>query len=134
MLLVKATVTGPSQSVSEISGVVPVSAVEVLTGTLPNGAVKYVQQSTTGGNALPEGRYLLLLGAFADRPSTYYLAGGMQGSFVVNGNGAAERCPDYNDPQNPVLASQTVPLNKLTANFAKAIHEYGATPLPHDGN
>lgn len=131
MLLVKATVTGPSQSVSEIAGVVPVSAVEVLAGTLPNGAVKYVQQSTNGGGVLPEGQYLLVLGAFADRPSTYYLADGMEGSFVLDGNRATERCPNYNDRQNPVLAGQAVPLDELTANFAKAIGEYDARPLPH---
>jgi len=133
--LAKATVTGKPEVETAITGVVPVSNVEVLAGSQPNGPINYIQEPMTGGaNLLPEGDYLLLLGAFEDEPSTYYLAAGIQGSFVVNDNQADERCPNCNDPSNPVLAGETVPIDKLTVNFVKAIDEYWATPLPRASN
>jgi len=133
--LAKATVTGKPEADTAITEVVPVSNVEVLAGSQPNGPISYIQEPARGGaNLLPEGDYLLLLGAFEGQRSTYYLAAGIQGSFVLKDGQADERCPNYDDPLSPTLAGETVPLDSLTANFAKAIEEYGATPrpLPYD--
>lgn len=123
-LFVSVTVSGGPTPVAGLTATstYAVSDVRVLAGTAKNGRVAHVLDAELpGSNDLPPGRYLMLLSHANAGRSTYLLALGLPGSFVIKEGIAYERCPNFDDPSQPILATDGTAVSELIRNVARAL-------------
>lgn len=131
MALISADVSGDPVQRGANSQQVPLANVQVLGGVTPYGLPTSVLETGVGSdNLLPRGSYVLLLGGLGDNEGQYFLADGLEGSFAVDGNQATQRCPNYNDPSNILMATDSVSIDQLTSEFAAAFKQDPESPMP----
>jgi hypothetical protein len=119
--LVQATITQGPLPPQDGQEIVPFARVQLLGGDLPEGPVSGVQIPAVGGDVVPPGTYLLLLGD-AGKHERYFLSNGLRGSFVVAARSAKEQCPDYDHPGRTVLAdSGDTSTDHLVALLGRAL-------------
>ena len=112
---------------NDISGTVPVKDVALVAGTLPSGPLQAVLEDTQGGtDILTPGHYLVLLSDFHLRADTYLLSRGYEGTFLLAGDKAIQRCWDFGRAQL-TTAARSVPADELAARFRAA---FSAHPSP----
>jgi len=127
-LLVEAQ-TGAAGPVVDDERDVALSNVTVLAGSDDDVLPSDVEELSTGENVLPKGTYLLLLGGSGP---DYYLAMGIYGSFVVEGDSTSQQCPGGVGSTSDVAT----PLSDATTLLATALKQYAATtttPAPSSG-
>jgi hypothetical protein len=105
---------------------VPIDSFQVVAGALPDPNLTQISEDSNGkDNVLLAGQYLVLVGG--TDASNYYLADGLPGSFVVQGDNAFERCPNYADTSQPLeIHSGITSIDQLDSIFSDAINEHNA--------
>lgn len=105
----------------------------LLAGSLPNGDVVAVRETTgaDGPRVLQPGHYVLFLGRLAGDPEgIYYLADGTAGSFVVAAGGAlTEQCATADIGQGARSAGGPAPSPATSVNEQQLI-SFASTALP----
>jgi hypothetical protein len=133
--LVQAKITQGPLPPKDGQEIVPLASVQLLAGESPEGPITGVQIPAVGGDAVPPGIYLLLLGD-AGKNGTYFLSNGLRGSFVTSGRTSREQCPDYDHPGRTVLADSGVTsTDQLVALLGSALGPgNGKTPPEPSGS
>lgn len=105
----------------------------LLAGSLPNGDVAAVRETTgaDGPRVLQPGHYVLFLGRLAGDPEgIYYLADGTAGSFVVAADGAlSEQCATIGTGQAARSAAAPAP-SPATSTSEEQLISFASTALP----
>jgi hypothetical protein len=124
--MVSATVTSDPvvDPKDDSAALVSLSEYDVLAGSETNGPVDSIWiavPASRAGVVLPQGKFILILAPVPNRPSTYIISDGVEGSFVIDGTEVTQRCANFDKPEDPLLAQNSVPLTVLQENVAKAI-------------
>lgn len=107
---------------------VPIADSTVLAGTLENGGLEVIEESAASieSNVLQPGDYLVLVGETPVK-GRYFLSDGLRGSFVLDGANAYERCPNPEDPDDPVVVREGITdVGELTRLFAASFNSSGS--------
>lgn len=124
VVAVEASVVGDPTTDADNDRLVSLANVVVEAGDTTAGPITQIHETDTpSDNQLPPGDYFLLIGANTSLDPPYYLVDGLQGSFIVTDGMARQRCPNYEDPSNPVLSDVTVPLDELIDNVDQVISQ-----------
>ena len=128
-LAVEATAQDNPTTDGDNDRLVSLTNVMLEAGSESAGDVSQVHETDTPqDNQLPPSTYILLLGVNASFQPEYYLADGMQGSFLISDGDVFQRCPNYQDPSNPTVSKLGVPIDDFLANVRQAIAENSSAP------